>query len=202
MLIGVGLGPGDPKLLTLKAIEVFKKSDKVYVPGKLAKDLVKPYADAQILHFPMIHDKERLEEIWLENAKKVAEDAKDGLVSFGSIGDPNFFSTFIHLKRKIEALYPEIEIETIPGVSSITAFAFKANLSIDYPFEVRDEPGSDIVGKIILKAKNPAEIAESLKKESYSDFILLERIYSEEEYITTKIPKKSDYMSILFAKKR
>jgi precorrin-2/cobalt-factor-2 C20-methyltransferase len=202
MLIGVGLGPGDPKLLTLEAIEVLKKSDKVYVPGRLAQDLVKPYANAQILHFPMVRDKERVEKIWMENAKRVAADAKDGLVSFGSIGDPNFFSTFVHLKRKMESLYQDIEIKTVPGVSSITAFASKANLSIDYGFEVRDEPESNMVGTIILKVKKPARIVESLKKKGYSDFVLLEHIFSEEEYITTKIPGESDYMSILFARKR
>ena len=49
MLIGVGLGPGDPELLTLKAVNVLKNSDKVYVPGRMAQELVAPYADSDIL---------------------------------------------------------------------------------------------------------------------------------------------------------
>ena len=76
MLIGVGLGPGDPELLTLKAVEVLKNSDKVYVPGRLAKDLVAPYVDAEILEFPMIRDIEVLNTLWKENADKVAKEAK------------------------------------------------------------------------------------------------------------------------------
>jgi len=46
MLIGLGLGPGDPELLTLKAVRILEESDKVFVPGKLALDLVLPYTDA------------------------------------------------------------------------------------------------------------------------------------------------------------
>jgi precorrin-2 methylase len=61
MLIGLGLGPGDPELLTLKAIKKLEESDKVFVPGKLALELVSPYTDAEILDFPMTHDKTRLD---------------------------------------------------------------------------------------------------------------------------------------------
>ena len=59
MLIGIGLGPGNPDLLTLAAIKALKESKKVFVPGKLAEKLVSPYAKAQILDFPMIQDKDR-----------------------------------------------------------------------------------------------------------------------------------------------
>jgi len=55
MLIGVGLGPGNPDLLTLAAIKALKRAGKVFVPGKLAEKLVAPYAKAQILEFS--HDK-------------------------------------------------------------------------------------------------------------------------------------------------
>ena len=199
MLVGVGLGPGSPDLLTLRAVKVLKESKKVYVPGKLAYELVKPYKDAIILDFPMIHNKRELERIWEENARIVGEDARDGLVSFALIGDPNFFSTFTHLKRKIRELYPDLEITTIPGVSSITAFAARADIEIDTSFEVSD--GSDTRVKIILKARRPREIVEGLKKEGYSRFILFERIFSEDERITDVIPERGDYLSILYARR-
>jgi len=63
MLIGVGLGPGSPDLLTLAAVKVLKESSKVFVPGKLAAELVAPYAKAEILDFPMILDKEELKKL-------------------------------------------------------------------------------------------------------------------------------------------
>ena len=99
MLIGVGLGPGDPELLTLKSVEILKNSDKVYVPGRMAADLVAPYADAEVLDFPMLRDYDVLNAVWKKNAEIVAQHARNGTVAFGLIGDPNFFSTFSHLAK-------------------------------------------------------------------------------------------------------
>lgn len=202
MLVGVGLGPGDKKLLTLAAIEVLTVSDKVFVPGVLAKDLVKPYADAEILDFPMTRDKKVLEEVWERNAKIVSKYAKDHLVSFGLIGDPMFFSTFSHLIKKINDSHPEIEIKVIPGVSSITAFASRADLHINNSFSVINGEDDEINLKIVLKAKNASEIINDLKNDGYNDFIFCEKIFSDKEQILNKIPEKGDYMSILFARKK
>ncbi|MDO9099013.1 MAG: cobalt-factor II C(20)-methyltransferase, partial [Candidatus Methanoperedens sp.] len=147
MLIGVGLGPGNPDLLTLAAIKALKESRKVYVPGKLAGKLVAPYAKAEILDFPMIQDKAELSQIWENNASIVADEAKKGLVSFAVLGDPNVFSTFSHLARTIREKYPDVKITTIPGVSAITAQAARTNTSIDGSFVVSD--GSPVTTKII-----------------------------------------------------
>jgi precorrin-2/cobalt-factor-2 C20-methyltransferase len=76
MLIGVGLGPGDPELLTLAAIKALKNSRKVYVPGKLAAQLVAPYAKAELLDFPMIKDEVELSKLWEKNAEIVAKVAE------------------------------------------------------------------------------------------------------------------------------
>jgi len=202
MLIGVGLGPGDPELLTLKAVDVLKNSEKVYVPGRLAKDLVAPYADAEILEFPMIRDTDVLNALWKENADKIAEEARKGNVVFGLIGDPNFFSTFSHLKNVMHKHYPDVEIETIPGISSITSFAARTDVAIERSFEVSD--GSEIGHKIHLKATNPKIIVKQLEQEGYSEFIFAERLFSENELIIRKkeeIPEKGNYFSILYGKK-
>ncbi|MDF1533843.1 MAG: cobalt-factor II C(20)-methyltransferase, partial [Methanosarcinaceae archaeon] len=179
MLIGIGLGPGDPQLLTLKAVEALKSSDIVYVPGRLAADLVTPYTDCEILDFPMTKDSDVLNDVWKKNADIVAEHARDGTVGFGLIGDPNFFSTFTHLSRVIYEHHPDIDITTIPGISSITSFAARANVSIDTSFEVSD--GTDIRSKIVLKARRPLEIVESLARDGYDEFIFAEKLFSGEE---------------------
>lgn len=200
MLIGLGLGPGDPELLTLKAIRILKESDKVFVPGKLALKLVSPYTDAEILDFPMTHDKSVLEMTIDHNADVVAAEAIHQLVAFGLIGDPNFFSTFIRLKNRIHEKYPDIIIETIPGISSITAFASRIDAPIDRSFVVSD--GSPIATKIVLKTRTPKKIRDSLIEEGYTDFIFAEKLFSDEEQVTEEIPDKGDYFSILYASKR
>jgi len=200
MLIGLGLGPGDPELLTLKAIKILEESDKVFVPGKLALELVSPYTDAEILDFPMTHDKTRLDRTIDHNADVVASEARHRLVAFGLIGDPNFFSTFTRLKNRIREKYPDIIIETVPGISSITAFASRTDANIDRSFVVSD--GSPITTKIVLKTRTPKKIMDRLIEEGYTDFIFAEKLFSDEERVTDEIPDKGNYFSILYASKR
>ncbi len=199
MLIGVGLGPGASDLLTLAAIKALKKSRKVYVPGKLAKRLVAPYAEAEILDFPMIQDKEELSKMWENNARIVADEAAKGTVSFAVLGDPNVFSTFSHLARTIKEKYPDVKITTIPGVSAITAQAARTNTSIDGSFAVSD--GSPVKTKIILKAKRPGNAKKELIDEGFNEFIFAERLFMENERVTGDIPQKGDYFSLMVAKR-
>ncbi len=199
MLAGVGIGPGDAELLTLKAIKILEQSAKVYVPGKLAAELIKPYAASEILNFPMTYNRETLEKHWEENARIIASQAEDRLVSFAVIGDPNFFSTFIHLRRIISKQYPEITITTVPGVSAITSFAARANAQIDHSFEVTD--GSENKSKIVLKAVKPRKIAKELEREGYNEFIYLENLFAEKEHISTILPEKGSYFSMILARK-
>lgn len=199
MLIGIGLGPGDPDLLTLAAIKALKKSKKVFVPGKLATELVAPYAKAEVLNFPMIQDREELLRLWEKNADILAKEAERSLVSFAVLGDPNFFSTFSHIRSIIKERHPYIEITTIPGVSAITAYASRLNTGVDGSFVVSD--GSPVRTKIILKAKNPGKVKEELIKEGFDGFIFAERLFMENENVTCEIPEKGDYFSMLVARK-
>jgi precorrin-2/cobalt-factor-2 C20-methyltransferase len=199
MLIGVGIGPGDPELLTLKAVRILKQSDKVYAPGEMAADIIKPYATAEILTFPMTYDKDTLEKHWEENARIIASEAKNKLVSFAVIGDPNFFSTFTHLRRIIEKQHPDISITTISGVSAITSFAAQSNTPVDRSFEVSD--GSEKKTKIVLKAVRPKKIERELRAEGYTEFIYLENLFTEKENITMNLPEKGTYFSMILARK-
>lgn len=199
MLIGVGLGPGNPDLLTLLAVKTLKESRTVFVPGKLAEKLVSPYAKAEILDFPMIQDKVELSKLWDKNAGIVADEARKGIVSFAVLGDPNVFSTFSHLKRTIQKNHPEIEITTIPGVSSITAQAARTNTSIDSSFVVSD--GSPVDTKIILKSKHPQNVKKTLVDEGFNEFIFAERLFMDNEKVTDNIPEVGDYFSLMVAKK-
>lgn len=200
MLLGLGLGPGDPELLTLRAVRLLKSADRVFVPGKLAYDLAAPYAKAEILDFPMTRDESIIKESMRENALKIGPTAKNGLAVLGIIGDPNFFSTFSRLCEAMKEMYPEVECRTEPGISAITAFASAAGVSISEGFIVAD--GKEPKSMILLKVRRPAEAVERLKREGYTWFTLVERMYMKGERVYTRdFPEAGDYFSVLYARR-
>jgi precorrin-2/cobalt-factor-2 C20-methyltransferase len=201
MLIGLGLGPGNPELLTLRAVRLLKEADTVFVPGRIAYNLVAPYRDAEILKFPMTDDESLIRECLLENAEKIAPAAQSGLAVFGILGDPNFFSTFSRLCSILAEKYPTIEYRTEPGISSITAFAAAAGISLNGGFTVSDGPEPD--SRILLKVKHPKEKADELRREGYREFVLVERMYFEDMkvYRNDDLPEKSDYLSVMYARR-
>ncbi len=201
MLIGVSLGPGDPDLLTYKAADALRQAEKVFVPGEIAADLVRPYSRPEMLKFPMISDKKKLEEIWAKNADRVASYASRTKTAFACIGDVNTFSTFSHLRRVLKERHPSIEVETIPGVGTIPALASKFGVDLSGSFQVTD--GSPVNTAIRMKAVRPAEVAAELKEEGFDEFILGTRLYTpEEKIIRGDMPERSDYFSVLYARRR
>lgn len=199
MLMGVSLGPGDPGLLTLRAVEVLRKSEKVFVPGELASELARPYCKPEILDFPMTENLEMLEQIWMKNAEIVAGYASRCLTSFACLGDVNTFSTFSHLRRILRKTHPEVEIDTIPGSASFLPLQ-RFGIGFERSFLVSD--GSEPDAILRLKATRPAAIAAELAGQGYEEFILGSKLYSPEEIIVRdKMPERSSYFSVLYARK-
>lgn len=141
-LFGIGVGPGDPELLTLRAARILSQVPVICVPkGKaqgsslalaVIRDLINPERQ-QILecHFPMVKDPEEAEGYWREAARQVLDPLHRGRdVAFVTLGDPLFYSTFIYLYRTIEQLDPEIRQEIVPGVSSLHAASAVAALPL------------------------------------------------------------------------
>jgi precorrin-2/cobalt-factor-2 C20-methyltransferase len=201
MLIGISLGPGDPELMTIKAAATLKNCTKVFVPGEMATELVKPYCQPEILQFPMIENKEELEKIWNENADTVAQAAATGLAGFACIGDVNCFSTFSHLERVIRQNHPQIEIQTIPGVGIVPCLASRFAAPLERSFEVSD--GSPVESVIRLKATRPRKLAEELRSRGFEEFVLGKMLCTNQErIIRDEMPEKSDYFSVLLARRR
>ncbi len=201
MLIGLGLGPGNPELLTLRAVRLLKEADAVFVPGRIARDLVAPYREPVMLDFPMTDDEAKIRSCMVANAAKIAPVADNGLAVFGILGDPNFFSTFSRLCAVIAETHPDIEFRTEPGISSITAFAAAAGVPINCGFTVSD--GSEPCAGIFLKVRKPRKKAAELRSEGYREFVLVERMFFSDMnvYRDEDLPAESDYMSVMYARK-
>jgi len=201
MLVGLGLGPGNPDLLTLRAVRLLKEADTVFVPGRIALDLLLPYREPVILDFPMTSDETKIRRCLVANAEKIAPVADNGLAVFGILGDPNFFSTFSRLCAVIAETHPDIEFRTEPGISSITAFASAAGIPVNSSFSVSD--GSVDKAGIFLKVRRPRKKAAELRSEGYSEFVLVERMFFPDMkvYRNEDLPAESDYMSVMYARK-
>ena len=134
---GIGIGPGDPELLTLKAVRVIKSVDYIFVPKasfkneSLALDIVKEFVKGKEICeqvYPMTKDKSVLNNAWYNAAKEIAEKITSGSsAAYLTLGDPFTFSTYIYLLQNIHKLIPTENIETIPGITSYNAAACMAN---------------------------------------------------------------------------
>ena len=141
-IYAVGVGPGDPELLTRKAERILRSVDVILAPVSnpaeasvalaTIKEFIKEDRQKVIIHqFPMTSDKARLVPAWQEAAAVIASHAESGRsVAFITIGDPLFYSTFIYLLRILREQWPHLPIEIIPGISSINAAASEAALPL------------------------------------------------------------------------
>ncbi len=140
-LYGIGVGPGDPELLTLKAVRILKEVSHVFTAASskndysVAFDIVRDHlhADTPVdkLNFPMTFNPESLENAWRDNCRKVVQVLEEGKdAAFLTIGDPLTFSTFIYLMRKIRHRLPNAPITVVPGITSFQAAAASANVPL------------------------------------------------------------------------
>ncbi|WP_166245625.1 precorrin-2 C(20)-methyltransferase [Paenibacillus turpanensis] len=134
-LYGVGVGPGDPELITVKAYRYMRECPVIAYPKKrmggksYALEIVEMYCDPAEkemlgLVFPMTKDPAILEREWNKTVELCWEQLQMGKdIAFVTEGDPNLYSTFIHMARLMQELHPEVPIRTVPGISSILGAA-------------------------------------------------------------------------------
>lgn len=133
-LYGIGVGPGDPELITLKAAKILGNVDVIFAAASTKNDystalhIAAPHMRTDVetimLGFPMTHDKQALASAWQANAETVAavlDSGKNG--AFLTLGDPLIYSTFGYLMRTLAVLRPEANVEIIPGITSYQASA-------------------------------------------------------------------------------
>lgn len=132
-LYGIGVGPGDPELITVKGLRLLQRVPVVYIPksreesGSFALSVVDAYLDRSRqevidLIFPMCKDREGLKAFWEQSADLISDRLGQGLdVACICIGDPLLYSTFAHMMRIVRDKDPDVEIQVVPGVTSIAA---------------------------------------------------------------------------------
>jgi precorrin-2/cobalt-factor-2 C20-methyltransferase len=141
-LYGVGVGPGDPELVTVKAYRIMKESPVIAYPRKRKGSKSYAYAIAEQyidqtqkemlgLVFPMTKDKDILEREWNQTVDTVYEKLAEGKdVAFITEGDPMLYSTFIHMMRLMQEKHPEVKVVSIPGISSVNGVASRLGLPL------------------------------------------------------------------------
>ena len=140
-LYGVGIGPGDPKLLTLKAKEALEAAEVIFAPKgneegiSVARKIIEQVIEGEKTYieliFPMTKDKDVLKKYWKKAGQRIAGELRKGKqAAFVTLGDPFIYSTYIYLLKILKEDFPGIEVETIPGISAFNAAASRAGFPL------------------------------------------------------------------------
>ncbi|MDT0306785.1 precorrin-2 C(20)-methyltransferase [Streptomyces sp. DSM 44917] len=135
LLTGVGVGPGDPELVTVKGVNALRRAAVVVVPVLATGE--RGRAEATVLHYVAPErvvrvvfalnertDRARREAAWDAAGERVAGLLREhGSVAFATIGDPNVYSTFTYLAQTVGALVPGTRVETVPGITAMQDLA-------------------------------------------------------------------------------
>jgi len=134
VLYGIGVGPGDPELISMKGAKILSQCQHVFVPKAscegdstaltIASRYLTPESQVHELLFPMVTDRKELSRHWEESAEQIAALVKTGQdACFLTLGDPLLYSTYIYLLRALRMKNPDIEVITVPGITAFSAAA-------------------------------------------------------------------------------
>ncbi len=227
---GIGVGPGDPELLTIKAANILKTVDVIIAPktekkeGSVAFNIAKPYLrdDIEIVYqvFPMVKGfADNNSDAWEQNKNEIIALLDAGKnVAFLTLGDAMFYSTYIYVFRLLEKA--GVPIETIPGIPAFVAIGSHLNWPIvegDDVLSVIPATASPERVKEAIKAadnvvimkvyKNFAEIADTLKECDMIDkAVMVSRCGLPDEEriddIEARAKQPVNYLSTVLARKR
>lgn len=222
VLYGVGVGPGDPELMTLKACRLIRENDVIALPGKeprltvaykIAVQAVPELAEKELVpvHFPMVMDKEeqqRQHEAGAKLLEKYLDQGKN--VVFLTLGDSTIYCTFSYIQEIVEA--DGYQTALVNGIPSFCAAAARLNTSLtlwDQPLHVLPATQSlgetlDLPGNYVLmkSASHMAEVKQMIR-DSGKEAMAVENCSMETEKVyrtVEEIPDDAGYFSLVIVK--
>lgn len=222
VLYGVGVGPGDPELMTLKAVRLIRENEIIAIPGtipqesvayKIAVQAVPELAEKTLLplSMPMTHDRAEMNRNHDLAADSIEAYLKQGKhVVFLTLGDPTVYSTYLYVQKRIIARGYEAQL--VSGITSFCAAAARTNVPLvewNEPLHVMpavhkldqplDQPGT----YVLMKSGRKMDRVKELLRESGRDVTMVENCGMENEHVyhgVEEIPDNAGYYSLIIAK--
>lgn len=222
ILYGAGVGPGDPELMTLKAVRLIRENEVVALPGpdaretvayQIAVQAVPELAEKTLLSvdMPMTHDKEEMNRNHEKAADIIEAYLKEGRnVVFLTLGDPTIYSTFLYVQKRI--LNRGYQAELVSGITSFCAAAARTGTSLaEWDEQLHILPAVHKLNNslslpgnyVLMKSGRKMQQVKEILKSSGRDVVMVENCGMENEHIyrsTEEIPDDAGYYSLIIAK--
>lgn len=221
-LYGVGVGPGDPELITLKALRLTKEADILAFPGddprnsvayKIMKGAYQGIDTKEMLALPMpmIKEKEELKRVHDKGAQMIADSLEKGKnVVFLTLGDPTVYSTYLYIHKRVKQMgYPT---EIVSGITSFCAVSAALDEGLVenaqqlhvIPASYQIEEALKLPGtKVLMKAGKKIKEVKQQIKASGNQAVMIENCGMSEEKIyrcVEEIPDNAGYYSLIIVK--
>ena len=228
-LYGVGIGPGDPRYLTLRAADVLRGVDVIFTvisanaadsTSRSVVESLSPRGEIRQLVFSMSRDAAVRQARVEENAAAILAELRAGRdCAFATLGDAMTYSTFGYVLRILRQQHPELEVEIVPGITSFATFAARARtVLVENGQQLRIVPSfrADMADSLQFPAGSTTVLLKTyrsrkallarLAREDDVEILYGEHLSMPGECILTDLPaiaeRPETYLSLMFVKKR